>query len=351
MKKLSYTLMLFFILAACSQKEQEPSRSEVPASVGEVPQVIAENLSIPWSMTKKGSTFYISERNGAIVSVDQESGEWTRLPVNLTKNLFTGGEGGFLGLELIPNTDLEALAYHTYDENGKVMNRLIRLKKEEDRWIETSVLLERIPGAHIHNGGRIKIGPGGKVFITTGDASVPELAQDLNSLAGKILRIELEGTIPEDNPISNSPIYSYGHRNPQGMVWDENGNMYASEHGSSAHDELNQIEPGKNYGWPVIQGDEKRTGMETPLFHTDGVTWAPSGIAHGNGSLYIAALRGEAVYQYVLSSGKPDIFQTGHGRIRDVLIEKDGLFFVTNNLDGRGTPAEKDDQLMKVSFD
>lgn len=356
MKKLLSVLMFVFILAACSQKEHEQSQSskrgkeEAPASGRVMPEVIAENLSIPWSITKKGSTFYISERNGAIVSVDQGSGGWTRLPVKTAKKVFTGGEGGFLGLELIPNTDLEALAYHTYEENGDIFNRLVRLKKEEDGWVETAGVLEGIPGAHIHDGGRIKIGPDGKVYVTTGDASVPEFAQDLDRLAGKILRIELDGSIPSDNPFPNSPVYTYGHRNPQGIAWDEKGNMYASEHGSSAHDEVNQIEAGKNYGWPVIQGDEQQTGMETPIFHTNGVTWAPSGIAYADERLYIAGLRGGAVFQYDLPSGKPGILQAGHGRVRDVLIEGNELFLVTNNTDGRGTPAENDDRLIKVTL-
>lgn len=355
MKKVWYVLMILFVVAACSQEEQEQNESverkeEAPASGRVAPEVIADHLSVPWSITKKGSQFYISERNGAIVFVDPESGEYSRLPVRTTKDIFTGGEAGFLGLELIPNTDLEAFAYHTYEENGAIFNRLIRLKKEADGWMETHSILEGIPGAHIHDGGRIKIGPDEKVFVTTGDASAPDLAQDVNSLAGKILRVEMDGTIPSDNPFPNSPVYSYGHRNPQGITWDDNGNMYASEHGSSAHDELNQIEPGKNYGWPVIQGDEQQAGMETPMFHTGEKTWAPGGIAYSNGRLYIAGLRGQAVFQYDLSSGNADIFQTGQGRTRDIFIEKNDLFFITNNTDGRGTPAANDDKLLHLEL-
>jgi glucose/arabinose dehydrogenase len=230
------------------------------------------------------------------------------------------------------------------------MNRLVRLKKEKEGWAETAVLLEEIPGSHIHNGGRVKIGPDGKIYVTTGDAAVPEWAQDVESLAGKILRLEMDGSIPKDNPYPNSPVFSYGHRNPQGLAWDEKGHLYASEHGSDAHDELNKIEAGKNYGWPMIRGDEKKAGMESPVFHTDGETWAPSGIAYHHGRLYVAGLRGEAVYAYELAAGKAGIFQEGHGRIRDVWMEGNELFFVTCNTDGRGTPAENDDRLLKVTL-
>lgn len=255
-----------------------------------------------------------------------------------------------LGLELIPETDLEAYAYHTYEENGKILNRLIRIEKGRDDWIEKSELLASIPGAQIHNGGRVKIGPDEKLYVTAGDVANPDSAQDLDILSGKILRLEQDGSIPEDNPFTNSLVYSYGHRNPQGIAWDEKEQMYATEHGQSAHDEINKIEPGKNYGWPDIQGDEKKAGMITPIFQTNGNTWAPSGTAYHNGKLYIATLRGEAVRVYDLINNVPSILTEGNGRIRDVLIENDILYFITNNTDGRGTPSENDDRLLSVEL-
>ncbi|MBS4176096.1 PQQ-dependent sugar dehydrogenase [Lederbergia citrea] len=350
-------IFLVIILTACSGKEggkeevsENPTPAEQPASGSGVEEQIVEKLDVPWSITNAGRVFYISERNGTIVSVNKKTGEKIRLPVRFHKKLFTGGEGGLLGIEIIPGKEVEAFAYHTYEENGNVFNRLIRIKKEKDAWIETALLLEGIPGSQIHNGGRIKIGPDGKLYVTAGDASKPESAQKLDHLSGKILRLELDGTIPADNPFPGSFIYSYGHRNPQGLAWNEEGQLFATEHGQSAHDEINKIEPGKNYGWPKIQGDEKKTGMETPIFHTNGDTWAPSGTAYHDGKLYIASLRGEAVRVYDLKIGEVSILSEGNGRIRDVIIEDGALYFVTNNTDGRGTPAENDDRHIKIEL-
>ncbi|WP_349632598.1 PQQ-dependent sugar dehydrogenase [Neobacillus sp. SuZ13] len=191
------------------------------------------------------------------------------------------------------------------------------------------------------------MGPDGILYITTGDATTPETAQDVNSINGKILRMTLDGKIPSDNPFPNSYVYSYGHRNPQGLVWVGNI-LYASEHGQSAHDEINRITPGANYGWPVIQGNEQKTGMITPLYQSGEETWAPSGLAEANGKLYAATLRGNAVREFQLSKKQTNSVVTGLGRIRDLYIDGDYLYFVSNNTDGRGNPDENDDKLYRV---
>jgi glucose/arabinose dehydrogenase len=193
----------------------------------------------------------------------------------------------------------------------------------------------------------MKVGPDQKLYITTGDATIPESAQDLKSLNGKILRMDLDGAIPDDNPFPNSYVYSYGHRNPQGLVW-IGKTLYASEHGQSAHDEVNQIKPGANYGWPVIEGLEEKAGMETPLFQSGEDTWAPSGMAVSNGKLYAATLRGNAVREFDLGQKTTSTVIDGLGRIRDLFIDGDYLYFISNNTDGRGTPDEKDDKLYRV---
>jgi glucose/arabinose dehydrogenase len=223
------------------------------------------------------------------------------------------------------------------------------LRLDGDVWKEEEVLVDRIPSGRVHHGGRLKIGPDGKLYATTGDAAEASLAQDRESWSGKILRMNLDGSIPDDNPFPDSYVYTYGHRNPQGLVWSPDGTMYASEHGNRANDEINAIDAGLNYGWPVIEGVEQREGFVSPLF-TSGkdTTWAPSGMAYANGKLYAAALRGAAVLEFDPAAGKQRTVVTGYGRIRDVRIEGGYLYFITNNTDGRGNPQPDDDKLYRV---
>ena len=165
--------------------------------------------------------------------------------------------------------------------------------------------------------------------------------------------MNLDGSIPDDNPFSDSYVYSYGHRNPQGITWSSAGTMYASEHGDNANDEVNLIEAGQNYGWPVIEGEEEQEqeGLISPLF-TSGIenTWAPSGMAYNDGKVYVAALRGSAVLEFDLETNEHRELITGLGRIRDVFIEDEFLYFISNNSDGRGNPQENDDKLYKISL-
>lgn len=348
-------LLLIVLLVGCTSDSSE-SKKEVKQdkAVTKNPsnlEVLADQLQIPWSITKSGNTFYLSERTGSIVKV--ENGEKTRQKVRLNKSLASAMEAGFLGLELAPDFEQSqrAFAYYTYQDSSGQFNRIIELKLANGVWSETKVLLDKIPSGNVHHGGRLKLGPDGKLYATTGDAaSEPEIAQDLQSLGGKILRLNLDGSIPVDNPFRNSYVYSYGHRNPQGLTWGTDRTLYASEHGPSAHDEINKISPGNNYGWPVIVGAETRAGMEQPLFQSGDDTWAPSGMAFYKNKLYVATLRGNAVREFDLEKKTTRLVVTGLGRIRDVWIEGDILYFVTNNTDGRGTPAENDDKLYKLEL-
>ena len=314
-------------------------------------EVVAENLNIPWSIEKIGDTIYLSERTGGIVKI--ENGQTERQKVELKKEIATASEAGFLGFVLSPDFGESQLAYayYTYmDESGQY-NRIVTLRLNEDTWKEESILLDKIPSGTVHHGGRIEIGPDGKLYATAGDALQSSIAQDLESLGGKILRMNLDGSVPADNPFPNSYVYSYGHRNPQGMAWSLDGTMYASEHGNDANDEINRIEPGKNYGWPIIEGGASQEGMVTPLF-TSGpnATWAPSGLGSIDEKLYVAALRGEAVLELDLQTKEQREFVTGIGRIRDVLIVGEVLYMISNNTDGRGTPGENDDRLYRISL-
>ncbi|WP_084710594.1 PQQ-dependent sugar dehydrogenase [Ornithinibacillus californiensis] len=308
--------------------------------------VIATKLIEPWEIEEVGESIFISERNGSIVEI--KNNNITRLPVLLDKDLSSQPEAGLLGLAFPHNFSNLAYAYYSYVENNEFYQRVVEIMRTEERWEESGVLIDRIPGGQFHQGGRIEIGPDQKLYITTGDATIPELAQDPTSLAGKIIRMNLDATVPADNPFPNSYVYSLGHRNPQGLAWDDDGNLYATEHGPSAHDEINLIKVGKNYGWPIIIGDETKEGMETPVVHSQENTWAPSGMTYIDGGFYFASLRGEGIRLFNPNSKEVTLIFSDVGRIRDVLATEDGLYAITNNTDGRGNPSEGDDRLLFI---
>ncbi|KMJ59554.1 quinoprotein glucose dehydrogenase [Bacillus sp. LL01] len=365
-KLLLTSLIPFLFLTSCNLGEQQDrgkgneSKETTTLPEKEVQQprysvknkeVFATNLNVPWSITQNRDAFYITERTGHIVKV-QDRG-LKREDVDLSEQLLVYGEGGLLGLELHPDfeTNGQAFAYHTYGTEQEVKNRIVLLKYHENKWVEEDVLLEDIEGAIFHNGGRLKIGPDNKLYATVGDANKPDSAQNKEVLTGSILRLNLDGSVPEDNPYPDSYVYSYGHRNPQGLAWNmESGEMYASEHGPSAYDEINRIEKGKNYGWPEITGDKLSEGMEAPLFHSETDTWAPSGIAFEKEKLFVASLRGEMVREFELNTGQQSILWNENGRIRDILLDGNYLYIISNNKDGRGTPGPDDDQLIRLEL-
>lgn len=357
-----------FILSACSndsrdetedkgkqtqnEMEHEQSQSDDNQDRKETKgiETVAQGLDTPWSIAKSNDVFYLSERPGKIIKID--GNKKNEQQVDLDKEVSTAAEAGLLGFVLAPDfkDSQEAYAYYTYEDNGQ-FNRIVKLKLENDTWKEEEVLIDKIPSGQYHHGGRLKIGPDDKLYATTGDASDEQNAQDKDTLGGKILRINLDVSKPKDNPISNSYVYSYGHRNLQGIVWTPDGQMYASEHGNQANDEINEIKEGHNYGWPVIEGNEENNNMETPIF-TSGSddTWAPSGIAFKDGIIYSAALRGEGIMKFDVEKDEMKKVATKYGRIRDVYIVNDDLYFVSNNTDGRGNPSQNDDKMYKVSL-
>ncbi|WP_257349524.1 PQQ-dependent sugar dehydrogenase [Pseudalkalibacillus decolorationis] len=356
--KFLYPFIVFLILAGCMAEDQKNNTLEpsVPTD-GEATQqnkgqVLVKKLNVPWQINRvQSGEFYLPERSGSIVHIKDGSTE--RETLQLNREIVAETVGGLLGLLVVENTNpVEAYVYHTYAGNNDLdlLNRVVKVEKEGTVWRETDVIIENIPGGQIHNGGRIKISPDNHLYITTGDSGNESLAQDLNSLAGKILRVNLDGSIPENNPFEDSPIYSYGHRNPQGVTWTAGGQMYSAEHGSSNRDEINKIVPGGNYGWPIIRGDEEKEGMISPLFHSGDQTWAPSGMdAHGS-KLYVACLGGQQIRVFDLDSETDQKWASGFGRMRDIKIIDDTLYAITNNRDGRGNPIEEDDRLLKFSL-
>lgn len=317
-------------------------------------EVVAEELRAPWVIAFSGDVIFVSEREGNVVQIDGE--QRTRQTVNLTKSVQGGGESGFLGFLLAPDFEQsqQAYAYHTYEEDGEMLNRVVQLKYTGESWDETHALLEGIPGAYNHDGGRMAYGPDKLLYITTGDAQQPELSQDKGSLAGKILRMTLDGKVPADNPFPDSYVYSYGHRNPQGLAWTDTGVMLVTEHGPSGspggHDEINVIEPGGNYGWPNVYGNQTGSGLIPPVYHTGEPAIAPSGAAiDDQNRMLIATLVGSALYRYDPATKDMSVVFDGEGRIRDVKMKDGRVYVITNNTDGRGNPSNTDDRLLIVN--
>jgi glucose/arabinose dehydrogenase len=317
-------------------------------------KVIASKLEIPWDIVfLPDNSALFTERHGRVRKIEA-NGQLFPDAIADIKEVYPTGEGGLLGITISPKyiENNYVYLYFTYQNSGRTLNKVQRYIYENGQLKSDKTIIDGIPGALHHDGGRIRFGPDGFLYITTGDSSESSLAQDKNSLAGKILRVDGDGGIPSDNPFGNS-VYSYGHRNPEGIAWDETGRLWETEHGSSATDELNIIEKGANYGWPVIRGNQKRNGMVTPVINSGVVTWAPSGAAYLNESIFFAGLRGSALFEAKINGDKVDLvkhLENEFGRLRAIVVGPDGfLYLTTSNRDGRGAPATDDDRIIKVN--
>lgn len=319
-------------------------------------KVIATGLDTPWSLAfLPDNSILITERPGRLRIIDKNE-KLVPTPIATIEDVVESGEGGLLGVTVHPDfaKNNYIYLYYTYEVNGDdTQNRVVRYKLQNNTLSDETIITDRIPGALFHNGGRLKFGPDNYLYITTGDAQVPSLAQTRTSLAGKILRVTDDGDPVPGNPF-NTRVYSYGHRNPQGITWDNTGNFWETEHGNNATDELNKIESGNNYGWPTIRGDEKDPAMESPLIQSGSNTWAPGGIAFYNNSLYFAGLRGNALFRANVSnntvSNLTKFFEGEFGRIRDVVLGPNNMLYITtSNEDGRGSPSPDDDKIIIVN--
>jgi len=322
--------------------------------------VVAANLDTPWSIAfLPNESFLVTERKGDVWLINKNTNPSTTLIANI-ENAREIGEGGLLGVTIHPKF-LEnnfIYLYYTFRQDGNnTLNRVVRMVFKDNKLSDEEIIVDSIPGAPNHNGGRIKFGPDGYLYIGTGDAGDPSRSQNKNLLAGKILRVSDDGKMVSGNPFNNL-VYSYGHRNVQGITWDNNGNLWATEHGRSGVlsglDELNLISIGKNYGWPDIEGNEERSGMETPQRNSGSTTWAPSGAAFLDNTVFFGGLRGQTLYQAVIENGKvveiKEHFKNEFGRIRDVVLGPDGfLYITTSNQDGRGNPIADDDRIIRVN--
>ncbi len=315
-------------------------------------ETIAQGLTTPWSITfLPNGAMLVTERSGQIQRIG-ESGK--TYPIDGVRET---SEGGLLGIAVHPQfrDNNRLYVYFTTDQGGELTNQIDQYVLSGDSLGFERTIMADIPAATNHNGGAIAFGPDGKLYATTGDAARSDLAQDTSSLAGKILRMNDDGSVPADNPYGNL-TWSYGHRNPQGIAWDKQGRLWSVEHGpsgaDSGRDELNLIEKGANYGWPVITGDETRDGMKTPIVQSgDTETWAPAGLGYYDGSLYFAGLRGQALYRAVISGETVTLsrhLSETYGRLRAVTTHDGKLYVSTSNRDGRGSPAPEDDRILRI---
>jgi len=331
-------ILIAIILIFAITNSPEPQGSEM--------EILAQNLDTPWAIDfLPDNRIIFTERGGEISILDNGT---IKNVGDVNANEIS--ESGLLGVAVDPEFNTNKFVYLYY--TGPNGNRISRFTLNERLENET-VLLDGIPSAPNHNGGRLKFGPDGKLYATSGDASERSLAQDTDSLAGKILRLNKDGSVPSDNPFGNY-VYSYGHRNPQGITWNlVTGQMYSSEHGQTRNDEINIIVRGGNYGWPIYEGNESAEGYIKPLIFYQDFTLAPSGITYYNGNLYVAGLRGSQLRKITLGfdgntiTGEEELF-TDLGRIREV-IEHDGyLYITTSNRDGRGIPQSGDDKIIRI---
>ncbi|MFF5259159.1 PQQ-dependent sugar dehydrogenase [Actinomadura viridis] len=316
------------------------------------PRTLATGLDVPWAVAfLPDGDALVTERGGDLVRVGRQGGvtEVGRIP-----GVRAEGEGGLLGVAVSPSFDRDRLVYLYFTAAGD--NRVVRFRYDGGVGA-LQPIVTGIPKGSNHNGGRIAFGPDGMLYIGTGDTYRTELAQDRGSLGGKILRVTPEGRPAPGNPFGTR-VWTYGHRNVQGLAWDDHRRLYATEFGQDRFDEINRIEKGHDYGWPRVEGvapPAERDGYTDPLLTWSTSEASPSGLAYAAGSLWAAALRGERLWQVPLDSagrvGRPiPRFEGRYGRLRAVVRAPDGrsLWVTTSNRDGRGEPRKGDDRILVV---
>jgi glucose/arabinose dehydrogenase len=325
----------------------QPTGNRGPKAIGP----LVDRLEVPWGVDflPDGAAVVTERISGRVLRVAADGG-LSRLGTITTA--VPQGEAGLLGVAVSPEfaTDRTVFLYLTTSSD----NRVVRARLEGSRLGATSVVLDGIPAGFIHDGGRIAFGPDGYLYVTTGETGDPELAQDPDNLAGKILRITADGEPAPGNPDPGSPVWSLGHRNVQGLAWDDEDRLWASEFGASEWDELNLVEKGGNYGWPRVEGTGGGPDFVDPQLVWPVEQASPSGLAYADGHLWMAGLRGERLWRIRVSAdgtaSRPQAYFTeDYGRLRTVATAPDGLLWLTtSNRDGRGTPTPADDRIIRI---
>ncbi|MCW0212689.1 MAG: PQQ-dependent sugar dehydrogenase [Pseudonocardia sp.] len=352
-----------FVTGACSTPTPTPAGpAGVPSSAPGVsvqrtaaePRTLVGGLDVPWSLAfLPDGAALVTERDSARLL--RVSPDGTATPVGTVAGVRPAGEGGLLGIAVSPVFATDRAVYVFY--TGADDDRVVRLTAAPDGTIDGAaqrVVVSGIPKGTIHNGGGLAFGPDGQLYVATGEAGRRDPAQDRDDLGGKILRVTPDGAPAPGNPFGTA-VFSYGHRNVQGLAWDPDGRLYAPEFGQNTYDEVNAITGGADYGWPTVEGVGGRAGLVDPL-----LTWttdeaSPSGMAYADGSLYVGALRGERLWRVPLDGngrvGTPEPLFTGRfGRLRGVAATPDGsaLWVTTSNRDGRGDPGADDDRILVI---
>ncbi|WP_329344071.1 PQQ-dependent sugar dehydrogenase [Streptomyces sp. NBC_00663] len=332
---------------------------ETPPAKGSVKvlRTVTTGLDTPWGLAPlpDGDLLVSSRDKGTITRVDTETGKKTEL--GEVPGVSPAGEGGLLGLALSPDYAADHMVYAYFSSASD--NRIVRMLYEEKRPSGEQLgapdtVFKGIPKGYIHNGGRIAFGPDKMLYAGTGESGDTGLSQDKKSLGGKILRLTPEGEPAPGNPFPDSPVYSYGHRNVQGLAWDREQRLFASEFGQDTWDELNAIKPGDNYGWPEAEGRSDDSGFHNPIAQWATDDASPSGIAYAEGSIWMAGLKGQRLWRIPLkgteASADPQPFLKGeYGRLRTVVSAGgDKLWLVTSNTDGRGDPKDGDDRILEI---
>jgi len=372
----TFFAILLILGCACSKSPSGRGAGEVVASsntpVKFKVETVLGNLEVPWSIVwAPDGRMFFTERPGRVRIF--ENGKLLPQPVFTVPDVESSGEGGLLSLTFHPQFSTNHFVYiaYAYKTDG-LRVRVVRYREAATGFTDRKIIIEDIPAAKYHAGCRIRFGPDGKLFITTGDATDRALAQRLDSLAGKTLRVNDDGSIPSDNPLAGQPgargeIWTIGHRNSQGLDWQPGSDlMFQTEHGPSGFDgpeggdEVNIVERGNNYGWPIIHHKETREGLVSPLIeYTPACAPGSASFYRGRvfqqfeGNLFFGCLRGERIVRVVLDGrrvvSQENLLEKQYGRIRDVAEGPDGyIYFSTSNRDGRGSPAADDDRIIRL---